>query len=85
MTYGPKDALTRASCEDKVLSEDIRREMRQVRTFTVDPKERSCCLPLLKDASLEEPGCGSLVVGTARNVMVGGWVWWGEPSVKALP
>ena len=50
--------------------------MGQVRTFTMNPKERACFLPLLKGASLKEPGCGSLVVSTARNVMVGGRVWW---------
>ena len=60
-------------------------EMGQVRTFSVNPKERTCCLPLLKDAPFKEPGCGSLVVSTACNVMVRGRVWWGEPSVKALP
>jgi len=59
--------------------------MEQVRTFAMNPKERTCCLPILEDASLKKPGCGSLVVSTARNIMVGGRVWWGEPSVKTLP
>jgi len=68
-----------------LLSEYIRRKMGQVRMFTMNPKEQTCFLPLLKDASLKEPGCGSLVVSTARNVIVDGWVWWGEPSMKTLP
>ena len=59
--------------------------MGQVRTFSMNPKQRTCFFPLVKDASLKEPGCGSLVVSTACNVMVGGRVWWREPSVKALP
>ena len=68
-----------------MLSEDIRQGMGQVRTFSMNPKQRTCILPFLKDASLKEPGCGSLVVSTARNVMVGGRVRWREPSVKVLP
>ena len=68
-----------------MISEHIRGEMGRVRTFSVNPKQRTGCLPLFEDAPLKEPGCGALVVGTACNVMVGGWVWWGEPFVKALP
>jgi hypothetical protein len=68
-----------------MISENIQREIEQVHTFSVNPEQRTSCLPLLKDAPLKEPGRGSLVVSTACSVMVGGWVWWGEPSVKAFP
>ena len=68
-----------------MMSEHIQREIGRVRTFSVNPKQRTCCLPVLKDAPLKEPGRSSLVVSTACNVMVGGRVWWGEPSMKALP
>ena len=68
-----------------MISEYIRREIEQVHTFSVNPKQRTSCLPLLKDAPLKEPGRGSFVVSAACNVMVGGRVWWGEPFVKALP
>jgi len=51
----------------------------------MNPKQRACFFPLPKDASLKEPGCSSLVVSTACNVMVGGRVRWREPSVEALP
>ena len=63
----------------------IQMKMGQVRTFSVNPKQRTCRLPLLKDAPLKEPGRSSLVVSAACNIMVGGRVWWGEPFVKVLP
>jgi hypothetical protein len=68
-----------------MVSEHIRREMGRMRTFSVNPKQRTCCLPLFEDAPLKEPGRSPLVVSAACNVMVGGRVWWGEPFVKALP
>ena len=53
-------------------------------TFTVDPKKRTRRLPFLEGTALKEPRCRSFEMGTTGNVMVGGWVRWGEPLAKAL-
>ena len=39
-------------------------------TFSVNPEKRTLRLPLLKDAALEKPRRGFLVMSATRNVMV---------------
>ncbi len=53
-------------------------------TFTVDPKKRTSGLPFLEGATLGEPRCCSFEMSTASNVMIGGWIRWGEPFALAL-
>jgi hypothetical protein len=40
------------------------------RTFSVDPQKRALRVPLIEDASLEEPRGGSILMGFVSNVVV---------------
>jgi hypothetical protein len=52
----------------------------------MNPKQRTPgFLPVGENATLKEPGCGSLAMGTTRDVIIRGWVWWGEHFAKVLP
>jgi hypothetical protein len=53
------------------------------RTFTMDPKERlgTYRFPFVIKAPLEEPICSSLVMSITCSGMVGGRIWWREPSM----
>jgi hypothetical protein len=53
-------------------------------TFAVDPQERPIRLPSRKDTSPKEPfGCSPMVDVTC-NVVICRWIWWSNPSSKAL-
>ena len=60
-------------------------EKRTSQTFSMDPKKRTCWLPLLEDAALEKPWCSFLVMSTTCDVVVSWGVWWREPFVNTLP
>jgi hypothetical protein len=72
-----------ATIRDGIRGEQVGKRTGQ--TLSVDPKKRSCRLPLLKDAALKEPACRFLVISTTRDVVVCRRVWWGEPFVNAFP
>jgi hypothetical protein len=55
-----------------------------VHTFAVNPKKGTRGLPLFENISLKEPRCSSLMVSTARDVMVCGGIRRREPSAKLL-
>ena len=39
-------------------------------TFAIDPQERGRQLPLFENIALKKPGCRSLVVGLACDIMI---------------
>ena len=53
-------------------------------TFTVDPQERARRLPFRKCTALREPLRCSSMVNIGCDIVIRGWIWWGDPSSKAL-
>jgi hypothetical protein len=53
-------------------------------TFAMNPKKGSRGLPFFENISLKKPGRSSLMVSTARDIMVCGGIRWREPSAKVL-
>ena len=41
--------------------------------------------PFGEDTPLKEPVCGSLLMSSTRNVVIGGWVRWREPFIYVVP
>ena len=54
------------------------------RTLSMDPQERTLCVPFLKSVALDEPFCGSTVMSSKGNIVVLGWIWRGEPTSHVL-
>jgi hypothetical protein len=54
------------------------------RTFAMDPQEGRGPLPLFEYTALEKPGCRSLVVSLACNIMVRRGIGGREPILKFL-
>jgi hypothetical protein len=50
----------------------------------MDPKKGTRGLPFFENISLKKPRGSSLMVSTARDVMVYGGIRWREPSAKVL-
>ena len=53
-------------------------------TFAADPQERASGLPFPENTAFKEPFCRSSEMNVARNVVVYCWIWWSDPSPKAL-
>jgi hypothetical protein len=83
--HEPENTLARTSYKFKILSERIGWGTGLGRTFSVNPKKRTCHFPFPEDATLKKPGCCPLVMSTTRNVMAGRRIWWGEPFMEAVP
>ena len=81
----PKNTLARASYDVKESSGDIGWKTGTERTLSVNPKEATLQSPLPVNVSLEEPCCSFLLTGITGYIVVGGWIWWGKPSVDVLP
>lgn len=84
--HKPEDALTRASYNYYVVRKrQVGRAKGGKHTFSMNPKERICFLPAFENAPLKEPACRSLLMSTARDVMVRGRVRRGKPFMKVVP
>jgi len=50
----------------------------------MNPKQGTRGLPFFENISMKKPGGSSLMVSTARDVVVCGGIRWREPSAKVL-
>jgi hypothetical protein len=84
----PKNALSSARYKIKrSVAIDNRngwKEWERRRTLSMDPQERTLCIPFLESVGLDEPFCGSTLMRPAGNVVISGWIWWGKPASNFL-